>query len=72
MSSRPHERYRLVDVDENSQRYEGWRVALASAVGVLVSFASVLLYSFSVLLRGPICRRWRSRRDGVSLLPLLV
>jgi MFS family permease len=52
-------------VDENSPRYEGWRVALASAVGVLVSFASVLLYSFSVLLK-PLTEEFSWSREAVS------
>jgi hypothetical protein len=32
-------------VEETGFRYEGWRVAAASSVGVFVSFASLLVYT---------------------------
>jgi predicted MFS family arabinose efflux permease len=48
---------------ENDPRYEGWRVAAASAVGVF--FASILVYSFAVLL-GPISRELGWSRQAVS------
>jgi len=34
--------------DETSLRYAGWKVAFASSVGVFVSFASLLVYTFGV------------------------
>ena len=36
---------------ENSLRYEGWRVVLASHLGVLVGFATVFIYSFSLMVK---------------------
>ena len=36
--------------DEHGLRYEGWRVAAASGVGVFVSFASVFIYTFGIFL----------------------
>jgi MFS family permease len=36
---------------EGDFRYEGWRVAGAASVGVFVSFASLLVYTFGVLLK---------------------
>jgi hypothetical protein len=41
----------VVMVDESSVRYPGWRVAGASAVGVFVSFASLLVYTFGIFLK---------------------
>ena len=34
--------------DETSLAYQGWQVAAASAVGVFVSFASLLVYTFGI------------------------
>ncbi len=48
---------------ESDLRYEGWRVAAASAAGVF--FASILVYSFAVLL-GPISRELGWSRQSVS------
>ena len=36
---------------ESDLRYEGWRVAGASAAGVFVSFASLLVYTFGIFLK---------------------
>ena len=51
--------------DESSPRYEGWRVAAASAVGVFVSFASLLVYTFGVFLK-PIAEEFGWSREAVS------
>src|SRR5262245_60579222 len=48
---------------ENDPRYQGWRVACASAIGVL--FVSILVYGFAVLL-GPISRDLGWSRQSVS------
>ncbi len=51
--------------DEDSRRYEGWRVAAASSVGVFVSFASLLVYTFGVFLK-PIAGQFGWSREAVS------
>jgi len=48
---------------ENDPRYQGWRVACASAIGVF--FASTFVYGFAVLL-GPISRDLGWSRQSVS------
>jgi predicted MFS family arabinose efflux permease len=53
------------DPDESSPGYEGWRVAAASAVGVFVSFASVLVYTFGVFLK-PLAEEFGWSREAVS------
>ncbi|MEO5820548.1 MAG: MFS transporter [Vicinamibacteraceae bacterium] len=53
------------DVDETSPGYEGWRVAAASALGILVSFASVLVYTFGIFLK-PISETFHWNRESVS------
>lgn len=50
---------------ETSLRYPGWRVAGASAVGVFVSFASLLVYTFGVLLK-PLSEEFSWSRESVS------
>lgn len=50
---------------ETSVRYEGWRVATASAVGVFVSFASLLVYTFAVFLK-PLAEQFSWSREAVS------
>jgi MFS family permease len=52
-------------VNENSPRYPGWRVAAASAVGVFVSFASLLVYTFGIFLK-PISEEFGWSREAVS------
>jgi MFS family permease len=52
-------------VDETSPSYEGWRVAAASAAGVFVSFASLLVYTFGVFLK-PLTAEFGWSREGVS------
>jgi predicted MFS family arabinose efflux permease len=50
---------------EHDARYEGWRVALASSVGVFVSFASLLVYTFGILLK-PLVEEFGWSRAAVS------
>jgi MFS family permease len=52
-------------LDEHSPGYEGWRVAAASALGMLVSFASVLVYTFGIFLK-PISETFHWSRESVS------
>jgi MFS family permease len=52
-------------LDENNPRYEGWRVATASALGILVGFASVLVYTFGIFLK-PIAETFSWNRESVS------
>jgi MFS family permease len=51
--------------NEHSLRYPGWRVALASSVGVLVGFASLLVYTFGVFLK-PVAAEFHWSREAVS------
>ena len=51
--------------DEETLRYEGWRVVAASAVGVFVSFASLLVYTFGVFLK-PLGEEFAWSREAVS------
>ena len=46
--------------------YEGWRVAGAASVGVFVSFASLLVYTFGVLLK-PLAEEFAWSRASVSV-----
>jgi MFS family permease len=52
-------------VGEDRWRYEGWRVAAASSVGVFVSFASLLVYTFGVFLK-PLAETFSWSREAVS------
>ena len=52
-------------MDEHSIRYPGWRVAAASSACVLVSFASLLVYTFPVFLK-PIAAEFGWSRQAVS------
>ena len=51
--------------EETSLRYEGWRVAAASGVGVFVSFASLLVYTFGIFLK-PLAEEFSWSREAVS------
>ena len=51
--------------DEHDLRYEGWRVAAASGVGVFISFASVLVYTFGIFLK-PLAGEFAWSRESVS------
>src|SRR5688572_33406538 len=50
---------------EGNLRYEGWRVAGASAAGVFVSFASLLVYTFGIFLK-PLAEEFSWSREAVS------
>jgi predicted MFS family arabinose efflux permease len=50
---------------ENSFRYRGWRVLLASSACVFVSFASLLVYTFGVFLK-PLAGEFHWSREAVS------
>jgi MFS family permease len=50
---------------ETDLRYEGWRVAGAASVGVFVSFASLFVYTFGVLLK-PLAEEFSWSREAVS------
>ena len=52
-------------LDETSARYEGWRVAAASGVGVFVSFASLLVYTFGIFLK-PLADEFGWSREAIS------
>ncbi|MGA2602075.1 MAG: MFS transporter [Bryobacteraceae bacterium] len=52
-------------LNEHDIRYPGWRVALASSTGVFVSFASVLVYTFSVFLK-PLAAEFHWSREAIS------
>ena len=50
---------------EHDLRYEGWRVAGAVGVGVFVSFASLLVYTFGIFLK-PLAEEFAWSREAVS------
>jgi predicted MFS family arabinose efflux permease len=50
---------------EHDLTYEGWRVVAASAVGVFVSFASLLVYTFGIFLK-PLAEEFAWSREAVS------
>ena len=50
---------------EHALGYEGWRVAAAAALGMFVSFASVLVYTFGIFLK-PISETFSWNRESVS------
>ena len=50
---------------EHDLAYEGWRVVFASAVGVFVSFASLLVYTFGIFLK-PLAEEFAWSREAVS------
>src|SRR5690606_22615377 len=51
---------------ERHVRYEGWRVAAASSVGVFVGFSSLFVYTFGVFLK-PIASEFAWSREAVSI-----
>ena len=51
--------------DEGSPRYYGWRVVLAANLGVMVSFGSLLVYTFSVFFK-PLTIEFGWSREAVS------
>lgn len=50
---------------ESIPRYEGWRVVLACHVGVLVGFATVFIYSFSLMVK-PLQQEFGWNRQQIS------
>jgi MFS family permease len=52
-------------IDEHHWRYEGWRVTVASSLGVFVSFASLLVYTFGIFLK-PLTIEFGWSREAVS------
>jgi MFS family permease len=62
-------RYSFARVTDSSGEtdlgYEGWRVAIAASVGVFVSFASLLVYTFGILLK-PVAEEFSWSRESVS------
>src|SRR5580692_7334855 len=57
---------RAAAINEASLRYPGWRVALAAAGCVFVSFASLLVYTFSVFLK-PLTAEFGWSRESASI-----
>jgi MFS family permease len=57
--------FRGSDLQEQDLGYEGWRVAAAAGVGVFVSFASVLVYTFAIFLK-PLSEEFGWSRESVS------
>jgi MFS family permease len=51
--------------DEDSFRYEGWRVVAASSAGVFVGFGSLLVYTFAIFLK-PLAEEFSWSREAVS------
>ena len=52
--------------DEGALAYPGWRVSVASGVGVLVGFASLLVYTFGIFLK-PLTEEFGWSRQAASL-----
>lgn len=52
--------------DERSWRYPGWRTALAASGCVFVSFASLLVYTFSIFLK-PVTEEFGWSRESASI-----
>jgi MFS family permease len=52
--------------DESALGYPVWRVAIASGVGVFVSFASLLVYTFGIFPK-PVTGEFRWSREAASL-----
>jgi predicted MFS family arabinose efflux permease len=52
--------------EESGFAYPGWRVALASGAGVLVSFGSLLVYTFGIFLK-PLTEEFGWSRQSASL-----
>jgi MFS family permease len=56
---------RTAEINEHDLAYPGWRVALASAVCLLVGFASLLVYTFGVFLK-PVAAEFGWSRQAIS------
>jgi predicted MFS family arabinose efflux permease len=55
-----------IEQDERKLRYPGWRVAAAASGAVFFSFASLLVYTFSVFLK-PITQEFHWSRQAASM-----
>ena len=51
--------------DESSIHYPGWKVGLAAFVGVMVSFAAIMPYTFSLFLE-PLSKAFGWHREAIS------
>ncbi len=56
----------MQEMNENQPGYPGWRVAIVGGVGVFVSFASLLVYTFGIFLK-PLTETFHWSRESVSL-----
>jgi MFS family permease len=54
------------NVNEATLAYPGWRVTVASGIGVFVSFGSLLVYTFGIFLK-PLTEEFAWSRQAVSL-----
>ena len=52
-------------ISESSIRYSGWRVCAAAFVGVMVSFAAIMPYTFSLFLE-PLSKTFGWHREAIS------
>ena len=52
-------------LNENSIRYPGWGVCVAAFVGVMVSFAAIMPYTFSLFIE-PLARAFGWHREAIS------
>src|SRR5438445_13542121 len=50
---------------ENSIRYPGWGVCVAAFVGVMVSFAAIMPYTFSLFIE-PLAKAFGWHREAIS------
>jgi MFS family permease len=59
---------KLIDYrqDEDAFAYPGWRIAIGAGVGVFVSFASLLVYTFGIFLK-PMTEEFGWSREAASL-----
>jgi len=55
----------LNQVDESDRAYFGWRVVLASSIGVMVGFGSLFVYTFSVFVK-PLAAEFGWGREVIS------
>jgi MFS family permease len=54
-----------MSIEESSIHYPGWRVCLAAFVGVMVSFAAIMPYTFSLFLE-PLSKAFGWHREAIS------
>jgi len=53
-------------LEEGTLNYPGWRVTIASGIGLFVSFGSLLVYTFGIFLK-PLTEQFSWSRQSVSL-----